>query len=53
MKSLSEGFVSAQANFRVAKVKSGGTPDGRSQNPLRTRQAVRGVREMFKNDGLI
>lgn len=48
-----EGFISAQANFRAAKVKSGGTPDGRSQNEARTRQAVRGIKDMFRKDGLL
>ncbi len=29
-----QGFVSAKANFRAAKVKTGGTPVGRSQNEV-------------------
>ncbi len=53
MISMYQGFVSAQANFRAEKVKFGGTPDGRSQNALRTRQAVRGIKEMFRKDELI
>ena len=48
-----QGFVSATANFCVAKVKAGGTPDGRSQNEARTRQALRGIKEMFRKDGLL
>jgi hypothetical protein len=36
-----------------AQVKAGGTPDGRSQNTLRRRQAVRGINDMFRKDGLL
>jgi hypothetical protein len=53
MSRTEQGFISAQANFRVAKVKAGGTPDGRSQNEARTRHAVRGIKEMFRKDGLL
>jgi hypothetical protein len=28
-------------------------PGGRSQNAERTRQAVRGIKEMFRKDGLL
>ena len=52
MNSNEAGFSSAKDNFRAAKVKSGATPDGRSQNARRTRQAVRGIKEMFRKDGL-
>jgi hypothetical protein len=48
-----QGFVSAKANFRVAQVKAGGTPGDRSHNEARTRQAVRGIKEMFRKDGLL
>ncbi len=48
-----QGLVWAQANFRAAKVKAGGTPAGRSQNEVRTIQAVRGIKEMFRQDGLL
>jgi hypothetical protein len=34
MSSAVQGFVSAQANFRYAKVKAGRTPAGRSQNEV-------------------
>lgn len=48
-----QGFISAKANFCAAKVKAGCKPVGRSQNPARTRQAVRGIKEMFRKDGLL
>ncbi|MFN3594127.1 MAG: hypothetical protein ACK4TK_05520 [Thiobacillaceae bacterium] len=44
-------FVSAQANLRVAKVKA--RRAGRSQNEHRTRQAIRGMCDMFRKDGLL
>jgi len=44
-------FVSAQADLRVAQVKAGVAPAGRSQNG--TRQAIRGIKDMFKKDGLL
>ena len=53
MKPLIASFISAKANFREAQVKAGGTPAGRSQNKSRTRQAVRGIKEMFRKDGLL
>ena len=46
-------FISAEANFCCAKVKAGATLAGRSQNEARTRQAVRGIKEMFRKDGLL
>ena len=48
-----QGFISAQANFCAAKVKAGGTPAGRSQNEARTRQAVRGIKDMLRKDGVL
>ena len=53
MSRVTRGFISVKANFRAAKVKVGGTPDGRSQNEARTRQALRGIKEMFRKDGLL
>ena len=53
MSRAKQGFVSAQANFCAANVKTGATPDGRSQNEARTRQSVRGIKEMFRKDGLL
>jgi hypothetical protein len=46
------GFVSVQANLRNAQVKAGALPAGRNQNEARTRQAIRGIKEMFRKDGL-
>ncbi len=48
------GLVSAEANLRAAKVKrrSRGRSRSRSQNDTCIRQAVRGIKEMFKKDGL-
>jgi hypothetical protein len=46
------GFISAEANMRAAHVKSA-SAGGRSQNPCRTRQALRGIKEMFRKDGLL
>ena len=53
MNRMVQGFVSAKANFCAAKVKSGETPDGRSHNEARTRQALRRIKEMFRKDGLL
>jgi len=53
MKRSIASFISAQANLCKAQVKTGATPDGRSQNEARTRQAVRGIKEMFRKDGLL
>jgi hypothetical protein len=50
MNSRGAGFVSAEANLRAAKVKR--RSRGRSQNEARIRQAVRGVKDMFRKDGL-
>ena len=43
-----QGFISAEANL-LQQVKR----SGRSQNEARTRQAVRGIKEMFRKDGLL
>jgi hypothetical protein len=43
-----QGFVSAQANL-LCKL----SDSGRSQNEARTRQAIRGIRDMFRKDGLL
>ncbi len=43
--------VSVQADVSEANVKP--RSGGRSQNEHRTRQAIRGLRDMFKKDGLI
>ncbi len=40
-------LIPAEADFRIAKVKR----SGRNQNESRIRQAVRGIKEMFKKDG--
>lgn len=48
-----KGFISAKANFCGAKVKGSGTLTGRSQNEARTRQALRGIKGMFRKDGLL
>jgi hypothetical protein len=53
MNRAKQGFISAKANFCAAKVKDGETPAGRSQNEARTRQALRGIKEMFRKDGLL
>ena len=53
MRLQTASFISAEANFCEAKVKVGVTPKGRSQNEARTRQAVRGIKEMFRKDGLL
>ena len=44
-------LVSVQANVSVANVKV--QRAGRSQNEERTRQAVRGIKDMFRKDGLL
>jgi hypothetical protein len=44
-------LVSAKANL-LQQVK-GASAAGRSQNEARTRQAVRGIKEMFRKDGLL
>jgi hypothetical protein len=44
-------FVSAKANMRLAHVKP--RSGGRNQNEHRTRQAIRGLRDMFRRDGLL
>jgi hypothetical protein len=46
-----EGFVSAKANLRAAQVKARSA--GRRHNEARTRQAIRGIKEMFRKDGLL
>ena len=45
------GRVSAKANMNNVNVKRR-QGRGRSQNEARTRQAVRGIRDMFRKDGL-
>ena len=49
-----QGFISAKANlpWQVKHVALHATC-GRSQNEARTRQAVRGIKEMFRKDGLL
>jgi hypothetical protein len=46
-----QGFISAEANLPW-QVK-GASALGRSQNEARTRQAARGIKEMFRKDGLL
>lgn len=53
MNRAAQSFISAKANFRCAKAKAGETPAGRSQSEARTRQAVRGIKDMFRKDGLL
>ena len=48
-----QGVVWAEAHSRAAKVKADGTSGGHGQNEARTRQAVRGIKEMFREDGLL
>ena len=54
MKARSLGFVSVKANL-LGQVKCARLElaHGRSQNEARTRQAVRGIRDMFRKDGLL
>ena len=44
-------FVSAQANLGAGEVKL--RSGGRSQNEHRTREAIRGLRDMFRRNGLL
>jgi hypothetical protein len=44
-------FVSAKANVSEANVNRA-RASGRSQNEARTRQAIRGIKDMFRKDGL-
>jgi hypothetical protein len=44
-------LISAKANLGVAEVKP--QSGGRSHNEHRTRQAIRGLRDMFRKDGLL
>ncbi|MGH8618815.1 MAG: hypothetical protein ACREUW_14075 [Burkholderiales bacterium] len=46
-------LISVKANLRDAQVKADAMSAGRSQNEARTRQAIRGIKDMFKKDGLI
>ncbi len=46
-------LISVKANLRHAQVKAGAMLAGRNQNEARTRQAIRGIKEMFRKDGLI
>jgi hypothetical protein len=50
----SASFISAKANL-LQQVKRAAfcAARGRSRNELRTRQAVRGSKEMFRKDGLL
>jgi hypothetical protein len=50
----SASFISAKANL-LQQVKRAAfcAARGRSRNELRTRQAVRGIKEMFRKDGLL
>jgi hypothetical protein len=45
-------FISTKANLREAQVKRA-PARGRSQNESRTRQAIRGIKQMFREDGLL
>jgi hypothetical protein len=49
-----ESLVSVEANLlRQVKGSKRIAAPGRSQNEARTRQALRGIREMFRKDGLL
>ena len=45
-------FTSLEANVSEANVKRANAR-GRRQNEHRTRQAIRGIQEMFRKDGLL
>jgi hypothetical protein len=45
---MKERLISAQANL-LGKL----SDSGRSHNEARTRQAIRGIRNMFRKDGLL
>jgi len=45
-------FISLEANVGEANVKRA-KARGRRQNEHRTRQAIRGIKEMFRKDGLL
>jgi hypothetical protein len=48
------GFISVKANLRgQVKCAAFRAVHGRSQNEARTRQALRGIKEMFRKDGLL
>jgi hypothetical protein len=47
-------FISAKANLlRQVKCAAFRAVHGRSQNEARTRQALRGIKDMFRKDGLL
>jgi len=57
MKTRIAGLISAEANLR-SKLSAGGatllaSTRGRSHNEARSRQAIRGIKEMFRKDGLL
>jgi hypothetical protein len=49
---IKQGFISAKANVNAVNVKRAHA-SGRRQNESRSRQAVRGIKEMFRKDGLL
>ncbi len=49
---MNRGFISATANVSAANVKRAKASGGR-HNEARTRQAVRGIKDMFRKDGLL
>ena len=47
-------FISVEANLSgQVKCAAARAAHGRSQNEVRTRQALRGIRDMFRKDGLL
>jgi hypothetical protein len=47
---MRSGFISAIANLRGVQVKRAGASGNRSNG---TRQAIRGIKQMFREDGLL
>jgi hypothetical protein len=46
-------LVSAKADVNRSAAAANVKRSGRSQNEARTRQAVRGIKQMFREDGLL
>jgi len=54
MKYGSPGFISVEANLPwQVKCAAMCAARGRNQNEARSRQALRGIKEMFRKDGLL
>jgi hypothetical protein len=50
---MGPGFISVKANVNPSEARMNVKRSGRSQNEARTRQAVRGIKDMFRKDGLL